>query len=197
MNNQKLVFTLIAAVTAISTASVAFSQNAEAQILIPDWIKNNAAWWAEGSVDDQTFLNAIEFLVENGIINVSSDEQSLDVDKLTIGFIPIEKADELTSKAIALEEFLENKLGIDVEVVVPTKYEAIIEGMRFGHIDAAFMDTGPAWITHQRTGAEAVLAELVKGKVNYQATVWTLADNDSINSLEDSHYSSINSNRIE
>ncbi len=57
--------------------------------------------------------------------------------------------------------------------------------MRFGHIDAAFMDTGPAWITHQRTGAEAVLAELVKGKVNYQATVWTLADNDSINSLED------------
>ena len=57
--------------------------------------------------------------------------------------------------------------------------------MRFGHIDAAFMDTGPAWITHERTGAEVVLAELVKGKVNYQATVWTLADNDSINTLED------------
>ncbi len=72
-----------------------------------------------------------------------------------------------------------------LKVVVPTSYEIIIEGMRFGHIDAAFMDTGPAWITHQRTGAEAVLAELVNGKVNYQATVWTLADNDSINSLED------------
>jgi len=57
--------------------------------------------------------------------------------------------------------------------------------MRFGHIDAAFMDTGPAWITHQRTGAEAVMAELVAGKVNYQATVWALAENDSINSLED------------
>jgi phosphonate transport system substrate-binding protein len=47
------------------------------------------------------------------------------------------------------------------------------------------MDTGPAWITHQRTGAEAVLAELVAGKVNYQATVWTLSENDSIHSLED------------
>ena len=57
--------------------------------------------------------------------------------------------------------------------------------MRFGHIDAAFMDTGPAWITHQRTGAEVVMAELVAGKVNYQATVWALADNDSINSLAD------------
>ena len=48
--------------------------------------------------------------------------------------------------------------------------------MRFGHIDAAFMDTGPAWITHQRTGAEAIIGRTCcKGKVNYQATVWTLS----------------------
>ena len=121
----------------------------------------------------------------NEIINIPSESKIIDVDTITIGFIPVEKADELTPKAQALENFLENELGIDVEVVVPTNYEIIIEGMRFGHIDAAFMDTGPAWIAHQRTGAEAVLAELVEGKVNYQATVWALADNDSINSLED------------
>jgi len=124
-------------------------------------------------------------LTTNEIINVSSESKSIDVDTITIGFIPVEKADELTPKAQALEIFLENELGIDVEIVVPSEYEAIIEGMRFGHIDAAFMDTGPAWITNQRTGAEAVLAELVDGKVNYQATVWTLAENDSIQSLED------------
>ncbi len=118
-------------------------------------------------------------------ISVLSKSKTIDVDTITIGFIPVEKADELTPKAQALEEFLENKIGVDIEIVVPTNYETIIEGMRFGHIDAAFMDTGPAWITHQRTGAEAVLAELVAGKVNYQATIWTLADNDSINSIED------------
>jgi len=121
----------------------------------------------------------------NEVEYVTVDANAIDVDSLTIGFIPVEKADELTPKAEVLEKFLESELGIDVEIVVPTNYEAIIEGMRFGHIDAAFMDTGPAWITHERTGAEAVLAELVKGKVNYQATVWTLAENDSINTLED------------
>ena len=182
---QKLFFSLIITIAVIGVTTVSFNQNADAQSIVPEWIKNNVAWWAEGSVDDQTFLNGITFLIENGVINVSSDEQSIDVDKLTIGFIPVEKADELTPKAQALEQFLENKLGVDVEVVVPTNYETIIEGMRFGHIDAAFMDTGPAWITHQRTGAEAVLAELVAGKVNYQATVWALADNKSINTLED------------
>ena len=182
---SKTTLAFVAVIVAISLAAVPLAQNAEAESLIPDWIKNNAGWWAEGSIDDETFVQGIEFLVESGIINVSSESKSIDVDTITIGFIPVEKADELTSKAQALEEFLENKIDVDIEIVVPTNYETIIEGMRFGHIDAAFMDTGPAWITHQRTGAEAVLAELVAGKVNYQATVWTLAENDSINSLED------------
>ncbi len=180
---RQIILTLVAVIAVISVTTVPLTQSVQAEGLIPEWIKNNAGWWVDGTVDDTTFLNGIEFLIESGVINVSSE--SIDVDTITIGFIPVEKADELTSKAQALETFLENKLGVDVEIVIPTNYETIIEGMRFGHIDAAFMDTGPAWITHQRTGAEAVLAELVAGKVNYQATVWTLAENDSIHSLED------------
>ncbi len=182
---QQTSLTLIAVIVAIGVATIPLAQNAQAESLIPDWIKANAGWWSEGTLDDETFLNGIQYLLENNIIEVSSESKSVDIDTLTIGFIPVEKADELTPKAQALEKFLEQKLGVDVEIVVPTNYETIIEGMRFGHIDAAFMDTGPAWITHQRTGAEAIVAELVKGKVNYQATVWTLAENDSIQSIED------------
>ncbi len=182
---RQITLALVVTIVAIGIVTISLAQNAQAQSLVPDWIKANAGWWAEGKLDDKTFLNGIEFLIETDIINVSSQSKSIDVDTITIGFIPVEKADELTPKAQALEKFLENKLGVDIEIVVPTNYETIIEGMRFGHVDAAFMDTGPAWITHQRTGAEVVLAELVAGKVYYQATVWALADNDSINSLED------------
>ena len=152
---------------------------------IPSWIKNTAGWWAEDQISETEFVNSMEYLIDSGIIQVSS-QQGVDVSELTIGFIPIEKADELTPKAESLEKFLEEKMrGVDFKIVVPNNYETIIEGMKFGHIDAAFMDTGPAWIAHNRAGAEAVLAEVVKGKVNYQATVWTKSDNDSINSLED------------
>ena len=182
---RTIILTSIIVLSIIAVATIPLGQSVQAQSLVPEWVKSNAGWWAEGTVDDTTFLNGITYLVENGIINVSSESKSIDVETLTIGFIPVEKADELTPKAQALEVFLENELGVDVEIVVPSGYEAIIEGMRFGHIDAAFMDTGPAWITHHRTGAEAVLAELVAGKVNYQATVWTLAENDSIQSIED------------
>jgi len=124
--------------------------------------------------------------IEAGLTFEKFTEMPDELTELTIGFIPSEKADELTPKAVELEKYLEGQLsGIDVKVVVPTNYEVIIEGLRFGHIDAAFMDTGPAWIAHKRSGAEVVLAEVVKGKVYYQATVWTKADNDSIHTIED------------
>ncbi len=43
-------------------------------ISIPDWIKNNAGWWAEGSIDDETFVQGIEFLIKNGIIQIPPTE---------------------------------------------------------------------------------------------------------------------------
>ena len=187
MQNRTIIVTIIVVVLFGAFVGIpSFTQNVLAESdSVPSWIKNTASFWVDGNVSDTEFLNAMEFLIGEGIIQVPGESKP-DVETITIGFIPVEKADELTSKAEALEKFLEEKLvDVDVEIVVPTNYETIIEGMRFGHIDAAFMDTGPAWITHVRTGAEAVLAEVVNGKVNYQATVWAKADNDSIQSLED------------
>ena len=186
MSKSKIItrkFILLSAILVMITAfPLAVTAQSDA---IPSWIKNTAGWWADDQISETEFVNSIEYLIDSGIIQVSS-QQGVDVSELTIGFIPIEKADELTPKAESLEKFLEEKMpGVDFKIVVPNNYETIIEGMKFGHIDAAFMDTGPAWIAHNRAGAEAVLAEVVKGKVNYQATVWTKSDNDSINSLED------------
>ena len=35
---------------------------------IPQWIKNNAAWWSDGTITDSDFLNGIEFLIQNNIM---------------------------------------------------------------------------------------------------------------------------------
>ena len=32
---------------------------------VPDWIKNNAKWWSDGTISDQNFLDGIKFLVYN------------------------------------------------------------------------------------------------------------------------------------
>jgi len=37
---------------------------------IPSWIKNNAGWWASGEIDDNEFINAVQYLVKQGIISL-------------------------------------------------------------------------------------------------------------------------------
>ena len=50
------------------------------QSQIPDWVKNNAKWWADGQVDDSTFTQGIGFLIKEKIIGIASlPEQASDV----------------------------------------------------------------------------------------------------------------------
>jgi len=37
---------------------------------IPEWVKNNAGWWTDGTIDDGTFVNAIQYLIKEGLIQV-------------------------------------------------------------------------------------------------------------------------------
>ena len=37
---------------------------------IPSWIKNNAGWWADGSIDDNSFVQGIQFLIKEGIMKI-------------------------------------------------------------------------------------------------------------------------------
>jgi hypothetical protein len=45
-------------------------------ILIPTWIKNNAEWWAAGAIDDDSFIQGIEYLIKNKIIIIPTTQQS-------------------------------------------------------------------------------------------------------------------------
>jgi len=37
---------------------------------IPGWVKNNAEWWAQGQISDEDFATGIEYMINDGIINV-------------------------------------------------------------------------------------------------------------------------------
>jgi len=42
---------------------------------IPTWIKNNAGWWADGSIGDSDFVQGIQFLIKEGIMKIPSTTQ--------------------------------------------------------------------------------------------------------------------------
>ena len=48
----------------------AFAEN------VPDWVKNTAGWWADDKISETEFVNAVEFLVKENIIQVDVSQTS-------------------------------------------------------------------------------------------------------------------------
>ncbi len=43
---------------------------------VPDWVKNNAGWWAEDEITDVEFTSSLQFLIHNEIIKIEHVEAS-------------------------------------------------------------------------------------------------------------------------
>ena len=43
--------------------------------VIPDWVKNTAGWWSDEEIPDSAFVNAIQYLIKEGIIVIPETEQ--------------------------------------------------------------------------------------------------------------------------
>jgi len=61
----------ILAILVISISFVTVYTISAQESLIPAWIKTTASFWVNDQVSDQEFLNAIQFLINNGAIEVS------------------------------------------------------------------------------------------------------------------------------
>ena len=72
-----ILFALVAGVVAFPLAASAQSD------AVPSWIKNTAGWWADDQISETEFVNSMEYLIDSGIINVSS-EQNFGITELTI-----------------------------------------------------------------------------------------------------------------
>ncbi len=46
------------------------------EIIIPQWIKNNADWWSQGLIGDDDFILALEYLIQEKIMVVPPSEPS-------------------------------------------------------------------------------------------------------------------------
>ena len=62
---MKTTITAIAAILLIGSIT-SFASAEE----VPDWVKNNAGWWADGTISESEFVQGIQFLIKDGIIVV-------------------------------------------------------------------------------------------------------------------------------
>lgn len=110
--------------------------------------------------------------------------------KLVIAVQPTGTPEKLSTDAKDIETFLSARLNREVELIFPTSYAGVIESLRFGHAQAAFMSAWPAALAQRRAGADVVLAEIrevitgdTKVEAPYYYSYWVVRPDSPITSL--------------
>jgi phosphonate transport system substrate-binding protein len=112
--------------------------------------------------------------------------------RIVIAVQPTQTAQELTASAKEVSTFLGGKLGREVELVFPTTYAGVVEALRFGHAQAAFMSAWPARLAWKHAEADVGLAEIrevvigqEKKEEPFYFSYWVVSKSSSITKLEE------------
>lgn len=99
-----------------------------------------------------------------------------DPDLLKVALLPDENASELIKRNQPLKDYLEAKLGKNVELIVTTDYSSMIEAMRFGRIDLAYFGPLSYVMAKSKSDIEPFAAMIVDGKPTYRSIIIANAD---------------------
>lgn len=108
------------------------------------------------------FLTITGALIAAIASSATATKPALAQGKVVIAIQPTVASDDMLTKAKPLQAFLEKSLAgrTKVEIYVPTSYAAVVESLRFGHAQVAFMSAWPAQLAVRLGGAEVALAEI-------------------------------------
>jgi len=63
----------------ITTASTSLEESepepVQESTQIPDWVRSNAEWWAQGAIGDSDFVSGIQYLIKEGIMQIPETTQ--------------------------------------------------------------------------------------------------------------------------
>lgn len=106
----------------------------------------------------------------------------------TIAYAPNESTEQSTDARMGLANDLSEVLGCDVEEIQASDYNAIIEALRTGKADMAYMGPLAIALGVERAGIEPIAMKAEDGdpeKAIYHSVLVTNSANSDINSIED------------
>ncbi len=106
-------------------------------------------------------------------------------DELTFAATVRDDPDEVAQDWAPLAEWVEDVTGVPASIVPVQDDSAALAAIATGHVDAALLSGGPAWVGWQTHGLEVLVAEANEdGETFYTASMWVRADS-GIETLED------------
>lgn len=74
---------------------------------VPNWVKNTAKWYGDGKISETEFLNAIKYLINNGVLNL--EQKIVDIPKIQ----PDDPPQELIEIGVELLEAKNNLAALE------------------------------------------------------------------------------------
>lgn len=105
---------------------------------------------------------------------------------LQVGLIPNENPEEVEAEYQPLEDYLKKELGREVELSVPTTYNAVVEAMVSGELDLAYFGGLTYVQARQRADVHPLFTEVNPrtGTTKYRSVIIVPADSD-VQGVED------------
>ena len=96
--------------------------------------------------------------------------------KITMGFNPAENAETTEMNGKLFAEYFKQKTGMEVKTFIATDYTALIEALRSGRIDFAWLPPFSYVKAEEVAGAEVLLKAVRKGRAVFYSAVITRSD---------------------
>lgn len=95
---------------------------------------------------------------------------------LRIVFIAYQNPDQLVENIEPVVDYLENRLGTEVEHFAATDYAGVVEALRNGSADVGFMGPLQYVMARQQAGAYPILGEIYNGSPTYVSKIFVRSD---------------------
>ncbi|MFC5653234.1 phosphonate ABC transporter substrate-binding protein [Paenibacillus solisilvae] len=92
---------------------------------------------------------------EQAVENKQEAVEATKIEKLRIGLIPAESNEEIITQFKPTLDYLAKELDVEIEPFVAMDYTAVVEAMRSGHVDAAFLGPFAYILAADKANAEA------------------------------------------
>lgn len=103
--------------------------------------------------------------------------------EITIGFNPAENVDVMEANGKLFSEYYKKNMGMTVKTFIATDYTALIEALRSGRIDFAFLPPFSYVKAEEVADAKVLLKSVRKGRSHFYSAIIVRAD--KFKSLED------------
>ncbi len=87
--------------------------------------------------------------------------------RVVVDVIPTQASEKFRAQMQKLGRLLSQYSGLDVQIRIGTDYASVVEAMRFGKSDVAFLGPFTYVVAHAQSGAQAFITQTIRGKPYY------------------------------